>query len=47
MTRITELLEFLNTSIHSTVRDIVEIGKGTLLYIRTCLQYAQEKIEFL
>lgn len=47
MVRITELLELLNTLIHSNVHDTIEIGKITLTDIQICLQDAHEKIEFL
>lgn len=44
MTRIIELLEFLNTLIHSIVHNIVEICKGSLSDIQTYLQCAQDII---
>ena len=47
MARITELLELLNTLIQSNIHDTIEIGKGTLSNIQTCLQNEQDKIEFL
>jgi len=47
MTPIGEVLEFLKTLIQSTVDDTFQISKGSLSEIQTCLQYAQEQIEFL
>ena len=47
MARISEVLEFMKTLIQSTVDDTLKISKGSLSEIRTCLQYAQEKIDFL
>ena len=47
ITKITDVLEVLNTLIHSIVRDKIEIGKDTLSDIQTCLQNAQDKIEIL
>ena len=39
-------LELLNTLIHSSVENIVEINKDSLFEIQTYLQYAQEQIDF-
>lgn len=47
MARITEVLEFLKTLIHSTDHDTIKIRKNTLCDIKTCLQYTQEKVDFL
>ena len=47
MPRITEILEFLKTLIHSSDHDTVRISKASLVYIRTCLYNVQENIEFL
>ena len=41
------VLELLNTLIHSSVENIVEINKDSLFEMQTCLQYAQEQIDFL
>ena len=45
--RIGEVLEFLKFSIHSSYHDTVRINKVSLVDIRTFLQNAQEKIEFV
>lgn len=47
MAKITKVLEFLKAMIHSTDHDIMKISKNTLCDIKTCLQRAQEKIDFL
>jgi len=47
MARISEVLEFMKTLIQSTVDDTLQISIGSLSEIQTCLQYAQEKIDFL
>jgi len=47
MARTSEVLQFLKTLILSTVDDTLQISKGSLLDIQTCLQNAQEKIDFL
>ena len=47
MARISEVLEFMKTLIQSTVDDTLQISKGSLSEIQTCLQNAQEKIDFL
>ena len=47
MATITEVLEFMKTLIQSIVDDTFQISKGSLSEIQTCLQYAQEQIEFL
>jgi len=47
MARITNILESLNTLILCNVDNTIQINKDTLLNIRTYLQNAQEKIEFL
>ena len=41
------LFELLNTIIISNVDSIVKISEYTISKIRTCLQNAQENIEFL
>ena len=41
------VLELLNTLIHSSVENIVNINKDTLCDIQSCLRNAQEKIDFL
>ena len=47
MAKINEALELLNHLIHSSVHDMVKISKNALCNIQSCLQDAQEKIEFL
>lgn len=47
MALIGEVLNLLNTLIHSTSYNIVKINKYTLTNIQTCLQNALDKIEFL
>ena len=47
MARISEVLEFMKTLIQSTVDDTLQINKGSLSRIQTCLQYAQAEIDFL
>ena len=47
MARITEILEFLKTLIHSSNHDTLKVSKVSLTDIQTCLQNAQEKIDFL
>ena len=47
MARISEVLEFMKTLIQSSVDDTLQINKGSLSEIQTCLQNAQEKIDFL
>ena len=47
MDQIGEVLEFLKTLIQSTSNDTFQISKASLSEIQTCLQNAQEKIDFL
>jgi len=47
MGKISEVLEFMKTLIQSTVDDTLQINIGSLSEIQTCLQNAQEKIDFL
>ena len=47
MARISEVLEFMKTLIQSTVDDTLQISIGSLSEIQTCLQNAQEMIDFL
>ena len=47
MAKINEALELLNNLIHSSVHDMVKMSKNSLCNIQTCLQDAQDKIEFL
>jgi len=47
MDKIHGLLELLSTLILSTGESTIKISKDTLFDIQTCLQYTQEKIEFL
>ncbi len=47
MARISEVLEFMKTLIQSTVNDTLQISKGSLSEIQTCLRNAQEKIDIL
>jgi len=47
MARTSEVLQFLKNMILSTVDDTLQISKGSLSEIQTCLQNAQEKIDFL
>lgn len=45
--QIVEVLEFMKTMLHSIVHDTIKISKETLFDIQTCLQNAQDKIDFL
>jgi len=47
MDKIINVLELLNTLMHSTIGGMVKICKDTLSHIVTYLQIAQENIEFL
>ena len=47
MAKINEALKFLNNLIHSNVDDMIKMSKDALCNIQSCLQDAQEKIEFL
>ena len=47
MAKINEALELLNNLIHSNVHDMVKMSKNSLCNIQSCLQDAQDKIEFL
>ena len=47
MAKLERTLELLRTLIMSTANSTVKINKASLSDIQTCLQYAQEKIEFL
>ena len=47
MATITEILQFLKTLIHSSNHDTLKVSKVSLTDIQTCLQNAQEKIDFL
>ena len=47
MDQIDDSLKLLNTLMHSTIDEMVEISKSTLMDIKICLQNAHEKIEFL
>ena len=47
MAKINDALELLNNLIHSSVHDMVKMSKNALFNIQTCLQDAQNKIEFL
>lgn len=47
MMRLNDLLEFLRTLMLSIIHNNVQIKKDTLSSIETCLQNAQDKIEFL
>ena len=47
MAKINDALELLHNLIHSTVHDMVKMRKNALFNIQTCLQDAQDKIEFL
>ena len=47
MAKINEALELLNNLIHSSVHDMVKMSKNALCNIQTCLQDAQDRIEFL
>lgn len=42
-----DVLELLNTLIHSTIGGMVNVNKDTLCDIQTCLHDAQEKIDLL
>ena len=47
MAKINDALELLHSLIHSTVHDMVKMSKNAFFNIQTCLQDAQDKIEFL
>ena len=47
MTRIDDALQLLNSLIFFTIDGMVKVSKETLFNIQTCLQNAQENIEFL
>lgn len=47
MAKIDTLLELLRTLIITTIESTIKINKDYLFEIQTCLQYAQEKIDFL
>ena len=47
MAKINDALELLHNLIHSTIHDMVKMSKNALFNIQTCLQDAQNKIEFL
>ena len=47
MAKINESLELLSNLIHSNVDDVIKMRKHALCNIQSCLQDAQEKIEFL
>ena len=47
MAKINDVLDLLNNLIHSTIHDMVKMSKNALFNIKTCLQDAQDKIEFL
>ena len=47
MAKINEVLVFLNNLIHSNVDDMIKMSKDAFCNIQSCLQDAQEKIEFL
>lgn len=47
MARINNFLELLSTLMLSIVEDTVKVNKDTLFDIQTCLQNAQENIDFL
>lgn len=47
MALIGDVLGLLNTLIHSTIDEMVNITKDNLFDIKICLQNAQDKIEFL
>jgi len=47
MARITNILELLNTLILCNFHNTIQINKDTLSNIRTYLQNAQDRIEFL
>ena len=47
MDRMDDVLELLNTLIHSSIDGMVKVSKDYLSNIQTCLQNAREKIEFL
>ena len=47
MAKINDELELLNNLIHSTIHDMVKMRKNSIFNIQTCLQDAQDKIEFL
>ena len=46
MAKINEALELLNNLTHSNVHDMVKMSKNALFNIQTCLQDAQDTIEF-
>ena len=47
MAKINEVLVLLNNLIHSNVDDMIKMSKNALFNIQTCLQDAQDKIDFL
>ena len=47
MDRMDDVLELLNTLIHSSIDGMVKVSKDSLSNIQTCLQNAREKIDFL
>ena len=47
MAKINEALESLSNLIHSNVDDVIKMSKDALCNIKSCLQDAQEKIDFL
>lgn len=47
MVRLDDFLKILSTLILSTIEDTVKINKTIISDIQTCLQDAQENIEFL
>ena len=47
MAKINQALVLLKNLIHSNVDDMIKMSKHALCNIQTCLQDAQEKIEFL
>jgi len=47
MARLDDALDLLNTLIHFTIEDMVKLSNITITDMKTCLQNAQEKIDFL
>ena len=46
MAKINEALELLNNLIHSNVDNMIKMSKNALFNIQSCLQDAQENIDF-
>lgn len=47
MVKLDDLLQLLNNLMSSTIHNSVQVSKDTFSNIQSCLQYAEEKIEYL